>query len=82
MLIVGEDASRDQFSAGCHFGEGVGSLIESSWDMVQLYPVELVFQFADLLIVRRHLVIVAVQFLHDLIDDESGVPFDFEVADP
>jgi len=49
--------------------------------MVELEPVELVFELADCVAVRCHLGVMAAPLLHDLIDDQLGVTLDVKSSD-
>jgi hypothetical protein len=48
----------------------VRSLVVLSSDVVELEPVELVFQAPNLVAVGFHLRVAAMGVLHDLVDDE------------
>ena len=50
-------------------------------DMVELEPVELVFEATYCIAVRLHLLVVAAGLLHHLVDDELGVSSDVEALD-
>jgi hypothetical protein len=50
--------------------------------MVELEPVELVFQASNLITVGLHLRVAAVGVLHDLVNDELRVIASVEASDP
>ena len=51
-------------------------------DVVDLEPVELVFQAPNLVAVGFHLRVAAVGFLYDLVDDKLRVTASVEASDP
>jgi hypothetical protein len=51
-------------------------------DVVDLEPVELVFQAPNLAAVGFHLRVAAVGVLHDLVDDKLRVTTSIEASDP
>jgi hypothetical protein len=53
-----------------------------SGDVVELEPVELVFQAPNLIAVGFHLWVAAVGVLHDLVNDELRVTASVEASDP
>jgi hypothetical protein len=65
-----------------YFSQLVRSLIVASGDVVELEPVELVFQAPNLIAVGFHLRVAAVGVLHDLVDDELQVTASVEASDP
>jgi hypothetical protein len=50
--------------------------------VVELEPVELVFQTSNLVAIGLHLQVTAVGVLHDLVDDELRVTASVEASDP
>jgi hypothetical protein len=50
--------------------------------MLELESMELVLKFSNVLAVSCHLRFDAVGFLHHLIDNELGIPSNFEVPNP
>jgi hypothetical protein len=63
-----EHARRGQFVARPETGEGIGNLIVSSDDTMELETIELVLQLPNLLLVCHHEGVVAVRLSHDLVD--------------
>jgi hypothetical protein len=56
--------------SGGYFSQLIRSLVVPSSDMVELKPVELVFQASNFVAVGLHLRVAAVGVLHDLVDDK------------
>ena len=81
MLITGEDSSRHWLSAGRCFHEHVGRFVEAPWDVIEFEGVESVLQSSDFLAICRHLGVVVVWLLHNLIDDQLGVAPNVEASD-
>jgi hypothetical protein len=57
-------------SARGYFSQLIRDLVVPSSDVVELEPVELVFQASNFVAVGLHLSVVAVRVLHDLVDDK------------
>jgi hypothetical protein len=70
------------FMAQSELGEGVGCLIVSLEDMMELKTIELLFQHPDLLLVCRHAGVMVVRLSHDLVDDELIVATDVKSFNP
>ena len=81
VLITGEDIHQHWLSAGRHFCQRVGRLIEMPRDVIELETVELVLQLVDFSTIRSHPGIVVASFLHDLVDDQLGVAPDVKLSD-
>jgi hypothetical protein len=61
---------------------GVGYLIFSTDDMVELDDIKFVFQLSYLLLVCNHVGVITVQLSHDMIDDELRVSVDLKPLNP
>src|SRR5688572_29384270 len=82
MQVSGEYVRVNRCSPRGYFSQLVRSLVLSSGDVVELEPVELVFQAPNLIAVGFHLRVVAVGVLHDLVDDKLRVTASVEASDP
>jgi hypothetical protein len=82
MQVPGEDVRGNRCSPRGYFSQLVRSLIVAPSDVVELEPVELVFQVPNFIAVGLHLRVVAVGVLHDLVDDELQVTAGVEAPDP
>jgi hypothetical protein len=82
MQVSGEDVQGNCRSPRGYFSPLVRSLVIASGDVVELEPVELVFQAPNLIAVDFHLRVAAVGVLHDLVDDELRVTASVEASDP
>jgi hypothetical protein len=82
MQIPGEDVQGNRRSPRGYFSQLIRSLVVAPSDVVELEPVELVFQASNLIAVGLHLRVVAVGVLHDLVDDELRVTVGVEASDP
>jgi hypothetical protein len=82
MQIPGEDVRGNRCSPRGYFSQLVRSLVVAPSDVVELEPVELVFQAPNLVSVGLHLRVAAVRVLHDLVDDELRVTAGVEASDP
>jgi hypothetical protein len=82
MQVSGEDVRGNRCAPRGYLSQLVRSLIVSSGDVVELEPVELVFQASNLIAVGFHLRVAAVGVLHDLVDDELRVAASVEASDP
>jgi hypothetical protein len=82
MQVSGEDVRGNRCSPRGYFSQLVRSLVVASGDVVELEPVELVFQAPNLIAVGFHLRVVVVGVLHDLVDDELRVTASVEASDP
>ena len=67
MQVSGEDVRGNRCSPRGYFSELVRSLVVAPGDVVELEPVELVFQAPNLIAVGLHLGVAAVGVLHDLV---------------
>jgi hypothetical protein len=65
-----------------HFSQLVRSLVVAPSNVVELEPIELVFQAPNLIAVGIHLRVAAMGVLHDLVDDELRVTTSVEASDP
>jgi hypothetical protein len=82
MQVSGEYVWGNCCSSRGYFSQLVRSLVVASGDVVELEPVELVFQAPNLIAVGFHLWVAAVGVLHDLVDDELRVTASVEASDP
>jgi hypothetical protein len=82
MYIPGEDVRGNWCPPRGYFSQLIRSLIESSGDVVEFQPVELVFQASNFIAVGLHLPIVAVGVLHDLVNDKLRVTTSVEAPNP
>jgi hypothetical protein len=65
-----------------YFSQLIRSLVVPSSDMVELQPVELVFQAPNFVVVGLHLPVTAVGVLHDLVNDKLRVATSVEAPNP
>jgi hypothetical protein len=82
MQVSGEDVRGNRCSPRGYFSQLVRNLVVASGDVVELEPVELVFQAPNLIAVGFHLRVAAVGVLHDLANDELRVTVSVEASDP
>src|SRR5688500_8240577 len=82
MQVSGEDVRGNRCSPRGYFSQLVRSLVVARGDVVELEPVELVFQAPNLIAVGLHRWVAAVGVLHDLVDDELRVTTSIEALDP
>jgi hypothetical protein len=82
MQVSGEDVRGNRCSPRGYFSQLVRSLVVAPGDVVELEPVELVFQAPNLIALGFHLRVAAVGVLHDLVDDELRVTASVEASDP
>jgi hypothetical protein len=65
-----------------YFRQLIRSLVVPSSDVVELQPVELVFQASNFVAVGLHLRVAAVGVLHDLVNDKLRVATSVEAPNP
>jgi hypothetical protein len=82
MYVSGEDVRGNRCPPRGYFIQFIRSLVVSSSDVVELKPVELVFQAPNLVAVGLHLPVAAVRVLHDLINDKLRVATSVEAPNP
>jgi hypothetical protein len=82
MQVSGEDVRGNRCSPRGYFSQLVRSLVVALGNVVELEPVELVFQVPNLIAVGFHLRVTTVGVLHDLVDDELRVTASVEASDP
>jgi hypothetical protein len=82
MYVSGEDVRGNCCPPRGNFSQLICSLVVASSDVVELEPVELVFQAPNLVTVGLHLPVAAVGALHDLINDKLRVAMSVEVPNP
>ena len=82
MYVSGEDVRENYCPPRGYFRQLIRSLVVPSSDMVELQPVELVFQAPNFVAVGLHLPVAAVGVLHDLVDDKLRVAMSVEAPNP
>jgi hypothetical protein len=82
MQVSGEDVRGNRRSPRSYFRQLVRSLVVPSGDVVELQPVELVFQAPDFIAVGFHHPVTEVGVLHDLVNDKLRVASSVEASDP
>jgi hypothetical protein len=82
MQVSGEHVRGYCCSSRGYFSQLVRSLVVAPGDVVELEPVELVFQAPNLIAVGFHLWVATVGVIHDLVDDELRVTASVEASDP
>jgi hypothetical protein len=82
MQVSGEYVRGNCCSSRGYFSQLVRNLVVASGDVVELEPVELIFQAPNLIAVGFHLRVTVVGVLHDLVDDELRVTASVEASDP
>src|SRR5687767_15958374 len=82
MYVSKEDIQGNRCPPRGYFSQLIRSLVVASSDVVELEPVELVFQAPNLIAVGFHLRVAAMGVLHDLVDDELRVTVRVEASDP
>jgi hypothetical protein len=65
-----------------YFSQLIRSLVVPSSDVVELHPVELVFQASNFIAVGLHLPVAAMGVLHDLVNDKLRVTTSVEAPNP
>jgi hypothetical protein len=82
MYVSREDIRGNRCPPRGYLSQLIRSLVVASSDMVELEPVELVFQAPNLVAVGFHLPVAAVGVLHDLVDDKLRVATSVEAPNP
>jgi hypothetical protein len=82
MYVSGEDVRGNRCPPRGYFSQLIRSLVVPSGNVVELEPVELVFQAPNLVAVGLHLPVTAMGVLHDLIDDKLRVATSVEAPNP
>jgi hypothetical protein len=82
MYVSGEDVRGNRCLPRGFFSQLIRSLTVASSDVVELEPVELVFQAPNLVAVGLHLPVAAVGVLHDLINNKLRVATSVEAPNP
>jgi hypothetical protein len=70
MYVSGEDVQGNRCPPRGYFSQLICSLVVPSSGVVELEPIELVFQAPSFIAVGLHLRVAAVGVLHDLINDK------------
>jgi hypothetical protein len=82
MYVSGEDVRGNRCPPQGYFRQLVRGLVVPSSDVVELQPVELVFQAPNFVTLGLHLRVAAVGVLHDLVDDKLRVATSVEAPNP
>jgi antirestriction protein ArdC len=82
MYVSGEDVRGNRCLPRGYFSQLIRSLVVPSSDVVELEPVELVFQASNFVAVGLHLLVAAVGVLHDLVNDKLRVATSIEAPNP
>jgi hypothetical protein len=82
MYVSGEDVWGNRCPPRGYFSQLIRSLVVPSSDVVELQPVELVFQASDFVAVGLHLPVAVVGVLHDLVNDKLRVTMSVEAPNP
>jgi hypothetical protein len=82
IYVPGEDVRGNRRPSRGYFSQLIRSLVVPSRNMVELQPVELIFQAPNFVAVGLHFSIVAVGVLHDLVNNELRVATSVEALDP
>jgi hypothetical protein len=82
MYVFGEDVRGNRCPPRGYFSQLIRSLVVPSSDVVELEPVELVFQAPNFVAVGLHLPVAAVGVLHDLVNDKLRVAMSVEAPNP
>jgi hypothetical protein len=82
MYVPAEDVRGNRRPPRGYFSQLIHSLVVPSSDMVELQPVELVFQAPNFVVVGLHLSVATVGFLHDLVNDKLRVTTSVEAPNP
>jgi hypothetical protein len=82
MYVSGEDVRGNRCSPRGDLSQLVCSLLVPSGDVVELQPIELVFQAPNFVAVGLHPPVAAVGVLHDLVNDKLRVATSIEAPNP
>jgi antirestriction protein ArdC len=82
MYVSREDVRGNRCPPQGYFRQLIRSLVVPSSDVVELQPVQLVFQASNFVAVGLHLLVVAVGVLHDLVNDKLRVATSVEAPNP
>jgi hypothetical protein len=82
MYVSREDVKGNRCPPRGYFRQLIRRLVVPSSDVVELQPVELVFQASNFVVVGLHLPVVAAVVLHDLVDDKLRVATSVEAPNP
>jgi hypothetical protein len=82
MYVSGENVRGNRCPPRGYFSQLIRSLVVPSSDVVELKPVELVFQAPNFVAVGLHLPAAAVGVLHDLVNDKLRVATSVEAPNP
>jgi hypothetical protein len=82
MYVSGQDVWGNRCPPRGYFSQLIRSLVVPSSDVVELQPVELVFQASNFVAVGLHLPVAAVGVLHDLVNDKLRVAMSVEAPNP
>jgi hypothetical protein len=82
MYVSGEDVWGYRCPPRGYFNQLIRSLVVPSSDVVELEPVELVFQAPNLVALGFHLWVATVGVLHDLVNDKLRIATSVEAPNP
>jgi hypothetical protein len=82
MYVSREDVRGNRCPPRGYFSQLIRSLVVPSSDVVELQPVELVFQASNFVAVGLHLPVAAVGVLQDLVNDKLRVAMSVEAPNP
>jgi hypothetical protein len=82
MYVSGEDVWGNRCPPRGYFRQLIRSLVVPSSNVVELEPVELVFQAPNFVAVGLHLRVTVVGVLHDLVNDKLQVATSVEAPNP
>jgi hypothetical protein len=82
MYVSGEDVWGYCCPPRGYFNQLIHSLVVPSSDVVELEPVELVFQPPNLVALGFHLWVATVGVLHDLVNDKLRIATSVEAPNP
>jgi hypothetical protein len=82
IYVPGEDIRGNHRSPRGYFSQLIRGLVVPSSNMVELQPIELVFQAPNFVAIGLHFFIAAVGVLHDLVNDKLRVTPNIEAPNP
>jgi hypothetical protein len=82
MYVSGEDVRGNRCPPRGYFRQLIRRLVVPSSDVVELQPVELVFQASNFVAVGLHLPVAVVGVLHDLVNDKLRVATSVKAPNP
>jgi hypothetical protein len=82
MYVSEEDVRGNRCPPQGYFCQLIRSLVVPSSDVVELQPIELVFQAPNFVALGLHLSVAAMGVLHDLVNDKLRVATSVEASNP